>query len=291
MKLQKLGEFGLIDRIAKKTKKGKGVVLGIGDDCAVLEHTKDKYLLVTCDMLVEGVHFLLNKATPSQIGHKALGCGLSDIAAMGGVARYAVVSVGLPKKLSVEFVDNLYKGIKTLADKFKVSIVGGDTNKSDKLVLDITVIGEVKKDKLVKRSGAKIGDFIFVTGALGGSIRGKHLSFTPRLKEANYLVNNFKLNSMIDVSDGISSDLNHILKQSKVGARLFLDKIPLSKYAKSVNNALNDGEDFELLFTLPKQEAKRLLRSKPKGLVKFTHIGEIVKKGKGAIPAKGFRHF
>ena len=297
MKLKKLGETGLIERLAKYVK-------GIGDDCAVIRISKKRYLLITIDMLLEDVDFKLNEATPYQIGWKSLACGLSDIASMGGAAKYAVVSLGLPGKLSVEFVDGLYRGIKALAKRFDVEIVGGDTNASKKLVIDVAVLGFIQPDRLTLRSGAKPGDIICVTGVLGGSYKSKrHLTFVPRLNEARSLVKNFRITSMIDISDGLSTDLNHIAKESGVGACVYEELIPLSKDAKSVSAALNEGEDFELLFTMPLREAHRLAR---KGLgsngVKITQIGEILDKKIGVkiitsdgrvkdLKSKGFSHF
>ncbi|MFA5335037.1 MAG: thiamine-phosphate kinase, partial [Candidatus Omnitrophota bacterium] len=166
MKLKRLGETGLIERLAKYAK-------GIGDDCAVIRLSKKKSLLVTIDMLLEGADFRLKEASPYQIGWKSLACGLSDIAAMGGTAKYAVVSLGLPEKLTVEFVDEMYRGIRALAKKFNVDIVGGDTNSSAKLIVDVAVIGFTGQTPPVARSGAKKGDIICVTGSLGGSYKSK----------------------------------------------------------------------------------------------------------------------
>lgn len=237
MKLKNIGEFGLIDRIARRIKTDKSVIKGIGDDAAVLRWTKDKYLLATTDMLIEDRHF--RRTTPAQkVGWKALCCGVSDIAAMGGEPRWALVSCGLPKGLPLKYAGGIYAGIKRAAKKFGVNIVGGDTNASDKIILDVIILGEVKKKHLVLRSGAKAGDYIFVTGSLGGSLRGKHLDFTPRLKESRTLVRNFKINSMIDLSDGLSGDLGHILKHSNVGAIVYDYLIPLSPHL----NPLPKGE-------------------------------------------------
>ena len=304
MKLKNLGEAGFIERLAKNFKRGRDVVKGIGDDCAVIKISRKKYLLITIDMLLEDIDFKLKAATPYQIGWKSLACGLSDIASMGGIARYAVVSLGLPGRLSVEFIDELYRGIKTLARKFDVEIVGGDTNSSKKLVIDVALLGFTEPDKVALRSGARPGDIICVTGTLGGSYKSKrHLTFTPRLKEARYLVDNFKITSMIDISDGLSTDLNHIAKESGVGACIYEELIPVSKDAESVNAALNEGEDFELLFTLPLREARRLARKDLElNSVKITQIGEILDKKIGVriigrdgrvvdLKSKGFSHF
>ena len=304
MKLKRLGETGLIERLARNFKAGKDIVRGIGDDCAVIRISKKKYLLVTIDMLLEDVDFKLKDATAFQIGWKSLACGLSDIASMGGAAKYAVVSLGLPKKLSVEFIDEIYRGIKTLSKKFDIEIVGGDTNSSGKLVIDVAVLGFAEPDKVAFRSGARPGDIICVTGALGGSYRSKrHLTFTPRLKEARYLVNNFKITSMIDISDGLSTDLNHIAKASGVGACIYEELIPVSKGARGVNAALNEGEDFELLFTMPLAEARRLARKNLElNGARISQIGEMLDKKIGVkiiapdgrtkeLKPKGFSHF
>lgn len=301
MKLKNIGEFGLIEKIAKATKVDNTVIKGIGDDAAVLRWTDDKYLLATADMLIEDRHFL-RKSPPRKVGWKALCCGVSDIAAMGGVPKWALVSCGFPKDLNVRYVDGIYVGLKKAAKKFGVNIVGGDTNKSDRIILDVTVLGEVKKKNLVLRSGALAGDFIFVTGVLGGSIKGKHLNFMPRLKEAQALVKNFKVNAMIDLSDGLSSDLGHILKQSAAGAVVYDYLVPRSKKA-TLENALSDGEDFELLFTMSKKESFKLLAAKDRLFdVPVTRIGTITDRKFGAklidifgrkkdLIAKGFRHF
>lgn len=280
MRLNILGEVALIERLAKKIKVDKTVVKGVGDDCAVISLSKKKLLLLTIDMLIEGIHFKVKDATPFQIGWKSLACGISDIAAMGGIAKYAVVSLGLPKGLSVEFVDGIYDGINSLGRCFDVKIIGGDTNSSKVLVIDVAVLGFVEPNRLITRSGAKVGDIICVTGALGGSYKsGRHLKFVPRLKEARALVKNYKINSLIDLSDGLSTDLNHIAKESKVGACIYKELIPISKDASSFDAALNEGEDFELLFTLPVTEARRLATKKLSGIkLPITQIGEVVDK-------------
>ncbi len=304
MRLSALGEAGLIERLAKNFKAGRDIIKGIGDDCAVIRISKNKFLLATIDMLIEDVDFRLKDATPYQIGWKSLACGLSDIAAMGGVAKYAMISLGLPRKLSVEFIDGLYRGIKALAGKFDIEIVGGDTNSSNKLVIDVAVLGFTEPDRLATRSGARRGDIICVTGSLGGSYKSKrHLTFTPRLKEARCLVKNFRVNSMIDISDGLSTDLNHIAKESGLGARVYEELIPVSKDAKGINSALNEGEDFELLFTIPLSGARRFTGKDLRvNNVKVTPIGEMLGRPSGVkmigrdgikrdLKPKGFSHF
>ncbi|MFA5144227.1 MAG: thiamine-phosphate kinase [Candidatus Omnitrophota bacterium] len=301
--LKEIGEIGLIERIAKQSRCDRSVIKGIGDDTAVIKWTKDKYLLFTCDMMIEDVHFARRKATPFQIGWKALGRNISDIAAMGGVARYALVSIGLDPDLPLSFADGILEGINALAKKFKVNIVGGDTARSKKLVIDISLIGEVEKERLALRSGAKCGDAIFVTGFIGGSGKGKHLDFTPRLDAARALVKNFKVNSMIDVSDGLLLDLWRVLEASGAGAVVYEDLVPVSKDARSTAKAMTDGEDFELLFTLGAKEAERFMRSYLKKLdIPVSLIGEVVPKKYGyrligndwkekRITRKGYTHF
>jgi len=275
------------------------VVEGIGDDCAVLPFNRRYFLLLTCDMLIEGVDFT-HHDRPYLVGRKSLGCCLSDIAACGGIPRYAQVSLGLSGKMSVNRVRQLYQGIISQAKKFKVAIVGGDISQSGKLIIDIGLVGLVEKKNLVRRGGAKQGDIIFVSGKLGGSIYKRHLVFTPRIKEAQYLVKHYKLNSMIDISDGLVQDLGHILKQSNQGAILYQNLVPLNADLRSFNEALFMGEDFELLFTLAPSQARRLIKSKLKN--KFFPIGKITDKSQGLvlldqqsrkikIKFGGFRHF
>jgi len=298
MLITKIGEFGLIERFRKQIKTDTTVVKGSGDDCAVLKFNKDKYLLFTCDMLVEGVDFRPNER-PYLIGRKSVAVSISDIAACAGIPYYCLVSLGLSWKTSIDFADKLFKGMLDIAKKFKINIVGGDLSRAGQLVIDVSMLGMVEKKYLVLRNGAKVGDIIFVTGSLGGSIQGKHLKFTPRLKEARYLVKNFKVNSMIDISDGLAQDLGHILGQSKVGAIIYEDLIPRDKKARNLKEALCMGEDFELIFTLSPGEARKIYRQR---LVNFRPIGEIVDKRYGfsmiskkgrveVIIHKGYRHF
>jgi thiamine-monophosphate kinase len=297
MLIKTIGEFGLIRRIQKIVRTDPSVIRGIGDDCAVLPYTAGKFLLYTADMLVEGVDF--RKAEdPALVGRKAIGVSLSDIAACGGIARWCLVSLGLPRNTRVEKVDALYKGMNAIAKKYSVAIVGGDISVAPKLVLDVSMIGQVSRKKLVLRSGAQVHDIIFVTGEFGGSIKGKHLRFEPQLEAAAFLVNGFKPSSMIDSSDGLAQDLGHILDASKVGAVLYEDMIPLSRDAAGISDALGTGEDFELIFTLGIRKARQLMAASPL----FKPIGEIVSKKYGfsmidkqsrirKLSRQGYRHF
>jgi thiamine-monophosphate kinase len=298
MLISEIGEFGLIERIKRMIKTDSSVIKGIGDDCAVLRFDRDKYLLSTSDMIVEDVDFT-RKDEPYLIGRKSLAVSISDIAACAGNPRYAIISLGIPKYSTVKFVDRIIKGIVDLAKSYKINIVGGDLSRSSKLTIDVNVLGFVEKRYLVLRSGAKVGDIIFTSGKLGGSILGSHLKFTPRIKEARYLVNNFKINSMIDISDGLVQDLSHILKESKVGAVIYEALIPQSKQSRSLKDALYSGEDFELLFTVSRKEAGKILVKTQKI---FRPIGEIFDRKYGfrlmdkrnkerLVKPGGFRHF
>lgn len=292
MKNDKLNEFTLIDWMRKSCPCVLTVKKGIGDDTAVLPLSVSQDMLFTTDMSVQGVHFTKD-TLPLLIGRKALARNLSDIAAMGGVPTYAVVSLGLPKNTKATYVEQIYAGINKLAREFNVSIVGGDTVKSKRLVINIALLGKVIKGKAVLRSGAKAGDQIFVTGPLGGSLKsGRHLTFMPRLREVKRLLADFQPTAMIDVSDGLAGDLGHILIESGVGAFLEAKKIPLNRNA-DLKAALYDGEDFELLFTLSPKKS----RGCP-----YFWIGTITKdknqlslrdhRGKTRLlKAKGFTHF
>ena len=292
--LKTSGELGLITALKK-------FCTGIGDDTAVLPAGK-KDLLFTTDMLLEGRHFLLKKTRPYDIGWKAMAVNLSDIAAMGGRPRWAVVSLGAPASLSVKILTEIYRGMKAAASRFGTDIVGGDTNQSERLTIAVALVGEVEKGKALRRSGSKPGDWIFVSGRLGGSYASKkHLCFVPRLHEAAWLAKNFRVHAMMDLSDGLASDIRHICEESRVGAILNERALPCSR-GSSVRSALADGEDFELLFTVSSEEGARLLRkARPRGFPEFTHAGWIVrgkkvewlrKNGKlETLRLRGFEHF
>jgi len=290
MKLKDIGEISLIKGFAKTMRLDSSVVKGSGDDAAVIKWTRDNYLLMTCDMVIEGVHFKLPDASPFDIGWKAMARNISDIAAMGGIPRYALVSVAIDPEKPHNFARELVKGMNAAASRFKVNIVGGDMSKSKKLMIDISLAGEVERKNVVLRSGAKPGDIILVTGSIGGSGKGRHLNFIPRVKEAREIATRFKVNSMIDVSDGLVMDLWRILDQSHVGATLYQNAIPLSKDAGPFKKAISEGEDFELLFTMTARESKRFFKTYlGKMKTPVTLIGEITGKKNGykLINAKG----
>ena len=288
----------MIERIAGKLATDKSVICGVGDDAAVISYTKDKYLLLTTDMLIEGVHFRRRDATFAQIGRKALAVNISDIAAMGGIPKYAVISAGFPKELRLRAVDDIMRGITTLGKDYGINIVGGDTVRANKIVLCVSLVGEVKKRDLTLRSGAKAGDLIFVTGSLGGTRGLKQFNFIPRVKEAQNIIKSFRPTALIDISDGLASDLQRIAQASKVGAVIFEQLIPVSRGA-SIQSALYDGEDFELLFIISLDSARKFYK---RGRFPITCIGKIVEKKRGLtiidkkakahpLKQKAFKHF
>jgi len=266
-----MNEFELIARLAKSLPTNQNVVTGAGDDCAVLDlGVPDQLFLFKTDAVVEGIHFKKD-SPPEKIGHKALARCLSDIAAMAGIPTAALVTIGLPENFEPEFVEKIYGGMNALAQKHGVAIAGGETTiNPERIFISIALLGTVGREKQILRSGAKAGDAIFVTGELGGSLAGKHLEFDPRLHEARWLVENFPIHAMIDLSDGLAGDLRHLLKSSRVGAELLKSAIPISRAAKETARknpftklpfiaALTDGEDFELLFTVASSDAVKLL--------------------------------
>lgn len=287
-----LGEFGLIRRLAKHFSPAKAIV-GIGDDCAVLPcGDRKKYLLYTCDPVVEGIHFT-PRTPPRRVGWKAMARNLSDIAAMGGLPRWAVVSIGLRPNTRVRYVEQCYDGLQSAAARFGCAIVGGDTThvKHEQFIV-VTLIGEVEKSKLVLRSGSKVGDAVFVTGKLGGSLRGKHLTFIPRITEARWLVEHFSIHAMIDLSDGLTGDLQRLVEAGNVGFEINSRQIPANH---SLRAALTDGEDFELLFTVSSRDASRLMRRWPFRL-SLSKIGSASKRNVVLLDgqplnAQGYDHF
>lgn len=324
-----MDEFAFIEHLRKKVPASRKVCVGIGDDAAALSISKGKQLVVSTDVIVENVDFKIKKGvrphfpikgpdpflSPEIIGRKALAVNLSDIAAMGAKPTAFVISVGKPSYATASWLKRFYKGLLTLARQYGVICIGGDFSKSKEFFVSITIFGEALPHQIVKRSGARQGDWIGVTGALGGSRLRHHYDFTPRIREGLFLSSNITPTAMIDISDGLVQDLSHILKASKVGAVLDLDKIPVSSDAekmarrnvsKALERALSDGEDFELLFTVSSREKRVLEKQWKKRFprVPLTWIGKIEgkvpvicwrRKGK-AVPApklsqKGFSHF
>ncbi|MFA5097444.1 MAG: thiamine-phosphate kinase [Candidatus Margulisiibacteriota bacterium] len=292
MELLKLGEFGLIAAIRGQIH-GKqcreGVLAGIGDDAAVLKLSEGKLLVAAADTLVEKVHFDLSYYSYFDLGWKSLAVNLSDIAAMGADPKWALVSIGLPKRTKVKNVIRFYKGMKALGGKYGVSIVGGDTVSSpNRLYVSITLLGEVLRKRMVLRKGAKEGDLILATGSLGGALPGrniKHLRPEPRVREGRIIANG-GATSMIDSSDGLSRSLAELCKASGKGALLFEGLIPRAKKA-SLKEALHGGEDYELVFTCPKRRAGAIIKELAK-LSKASVIGRMTNnKGRVVLSCAG----
>ena len=287
------GEFEFIDWVRSQAKGHPRVPLGIGDDAAVLRFPQASDCLVAVDTLMEGVHFNFPEISAADIGRKALAVNLSDIAAMAGIPLAAVIGCVFNRKHGEEFARELQAGLLSLADEFEVALIGGDTNTWDgPCVVSVTVLGEATEKGPVRRDGAKVGDWILVTGSLGGSLAEKHFGFTPRVREALDLHQAAELHSMIDVSDGLAADLYHILDESRVGAVVNADQIPISESAQNANDnrtplehALGDGEDFELLFTVSPEEGERLLEHPPIS-IPISKIGEIVEAGRFELIAE-----
>jgi thiamine-monophosphate kinase len=309
-----MNEFELISRLTRSLPTNPLVVVGAGDDCAVLDAgVPDRLLLFKTDAVVEGVHFTPETA-PEKIGHKALGRCLSDIAAMAGTPAAALVTIALPRTFDPGFVEAIYTGMTDLARRYGVAIVGGETTTNPGgTLISVAMLGFVPRGKGVLRSGAEAGDAIFVTGELGGSLGGKHLEFEPRVAEAQWLAQHFTIHALLDVSDGLAGDLRHILAASHVGAELNAASIPVSREARRAAKAsssakapllaaLSDGEDFELLFTVASRDAVPLLDAWRKQFPKLplTCIGKIKagegitirdKQGVGPLTAHGYVHF
>jgi len=284
----------------------EGVIVGFGDDAAVLDAGGP--FAAACDILVEGVHYDPRETRPAQIGAKAVNRNLSDMAAMGLEPRWLLLSAAVPPGTPEASLKEMVLAMKAAAARFGAVLVGGDTVRSSgPLVLDVTVLGPTGELAPVLRSGAAPGDRILVTGELGGSILGRHLSFTPRVKEGLFLNRRHRPSAMIDVSDGLERDLFRILDASSAGAVLEGDAIPVSGAARTLAartgreplaHALTDGEDFELLFTLPAVKAGALLDD-PDRFFPVTDIGSIVSAGKRviriggqeeALEGEGFEH-
>jgi thiamine-monophosphate kinase len=278
-------ETQLVKYFAKKSKLSAAKFpIGIGDDMAQIKLRKKDSVLITTDMLLDGTHFDTKKTTLEKIGYKSMAASLSDCAAMATIPLAAVVSVALPRNFGAKNLKKLHAGIISAAKKYNCPLIGGDMTSWNKplagstsslLAVSVSMLSTPGKTKPVRRSTAKVGDVICVTGNLGGSLVKKHLEFQPRIKEA-LAIARAGANSMMDISDGLSTDLNHICRLSKKGAILDAAKIPVSKDAKTLQNALNDGEDFELLFTIPFKSFERLKKNW-KFKTRLTAIGKIIK--------------
>jgi thiamine-monophosphate kinase len=260
-------EFELIAAIRQRASVHPPVMLGIGDDAAVLAPTPGKLQVVTTDLLTEGVDFRWPEASAWQIGRKVVLVNLSDIAAMGAWPVAAWVASALPADRGEGFAREFHAGVLAAAEEFGVTLAGGDTNTwPQPFVVAMTVLGEVLADRPVLRSGAQAGDWVVVTGAFGGSLLGRHLEPAPRLREVRRMVELAEVHALIDVSDGLAADLHHLLEESRVGATIVAADVPVHADAfrmgdgiSPLEHALSDGEDFELIATLAPEQARRLL--------------------------------
>jgi thiamine-monophosphate kinase len=307
-------EFDLIARLTPGLATNASVVAAAGDDCAVLDlGIPGKWALFKTDAVVEGIHFT-SDAPPERIGHKALARCLSDIAAMGGLPNSALITLALPPQFDLSRVEKIYEGLNATARRYGVAVVGGETSTNpERMLISIALLGTVEADRCFLRSGAKAGDALFVTGELGGSLMGRHLEFEPRLAEARWLAGHCAVHAMIDLSDGLAGDLRHLLQASRVGAELLSTAIPISRAAKARKKAessskspllaaLTDGEDFELLFTVPAKQAVALHDAWKKQFpdLRLSCIGKITaepglrlrdKHGVKPLTVHGYTHF
>lgn len=320
MKMQQLGEFGLIDRIRKMTSVPDPSWVGIGDDCAVIPLSPEtggapaSDLLVSTDMLVEGTHFLMEDISPRQLGWKSAAVNISDIAAMGGKPIATFLSLALPKTLPEQWMQEFMEGYNEISEKYGAALLGGDTTCSpDRICINVAVLGTCPRGKARLRSAARPGDLVCVTGTLGDSAAGlrlilggqkgaaprlmdRHYTPTPRVEEGLALSCLPGVHAMMDISDGVGSDLRHILDESGVGARIDTGKLPISKELQALCSekgwdprelALCGGEDYELLFTMDPQETPD---------IPYTVIGEITANPTvtwegGSRDYMGYKHF
>jgi thiamine-monophosphate kinase len=327
MKLNRLGEFGLIEKIAHATPKGRGVRVGIGDDAAWVT-SKSGSCLITADLLLEGVHFDLRQTSLFALGHKTLAVNLSDIAAMGGIAAFFVLSLGIPVNFKSQDIEEFYRGVKSLSVKSGVALVGGDISAAQSLIISACVIGHAPY-RPVRRRGARIGHDIYITGSLGDSglalkllksssmqPPGKALAYllrrhnkpAPRLGAGLLLAKEGLATAMIDVSDGLLQDLGHICHASRVGAVIWEETLPLSPaYRALAGNdgtryALMGGEDYELLFCARRRDRSHIENLEKQAQVPITRIGRCTLASEGikvlnpagklrALRTKGYDHF
>lgn len=327
--LKDIGEFELISRIRRWFKiSNPSLIRGIGDDSAVIELGK-KVLLITTDILIEDIHFNPAWIDPFNLGKKSLYVNLSDIAAMGGKPRHFLISLGVPKSISISYISSFYRGLKYGAKMFNVDLIGGDTSLSKNITINICLLGEADKGDVIFRKGARPEDDIYVSGTLGDSALGleilkreglngkanalikRHLSPIPRVELGMEIGKKHLATSMIDISDGLLIDLQHILEESNVGAQIWEERIPVSGfYRRCINNYSNDfyrfaktgGEDYELLFTVPPRLRSKVLELSHSINTPITRIGKILPRKDGLYLIKkdgtkiypkelGFEHF
>src|SRR6059058_4537704 len=275
MKLREIGEDRLLGRLLSDLPLAKVVVHGLGDDCAVVE-TRDhrNFFVLKTDCVVAGVHFL-ETAKASDVGWKAMMRPLSDFAATSAVPQFALITLIAPEQAKVEWMEELYRGLRRAAKRFKVSIVGGETSStSGPVAISVSVVGFVERGRCVSRRGGNVGDDLFVTGRLGGATKRKHLQFVPRIAESRWLTKNFSIHAMMDLSDGLGVDLPRLARASKVGFKIEMETLPLNRGIR-INDAIFEGEDYELLFAISPRDSARLQKGWRKKFPKLplTRIG------------------
>jgi thiamine-monophosphate kinase len=295
VKVAHLGEAQIIREFARGLRQRNDVRAGIGDDCAVIgTRNAATWQLWKVDAVIEEIHFRPD-ADLRRVGWKAVCRAVSDIAAMGGMPTHALVTAALSREMEFSDVKALAAGIRRACAHFDVTLVGGETARSPgPLFINVALTGMVERTRCVLRSGGTPGDVLYVTGRLGGSLKGKHLNFMPRLKEARWLVTHFAINAMIDLSDGLAADLPRLAIASQCGFTLDQKAIPRNR-GSSLEDALNDGEDYELLFATSRRTAKKLenaWRAKFPNLP-LTCVGALTPKAQGTtkIAARGYDHF
>jgi thiamine-monophosphate kinase len=295
MKLREIGEDRLLNLLLPDLPLAKAVVSGPGDDCAVVK-TRDRlnFLVLKTDCVVAGVHFLAT-ANALDVGWKAMMRPLSDFASTSAVPQFALITLIAPEQTKVEWVDELYRGLRRAAKRFKVSIVGGETSGiPGPVAISVSVVGFVERDRCVSRRGGKVGDDLFVTGRLGDALKRKHLQFVPRIAESRWLTKNFSIHAMMDLSDGLGADLPRLARASRVGFAIAMENLPLARGAK-IDDAISEGEDYELLFAISPRDRSRLEREWRKKFRKLplTRIGSLSRlstKTNQLLP-RGYVHF
>ena len=297
MKLGALGEDRLLNKILLHLPHGRErkVFAGSADDCAIVEISgSKKYLVLKTDCVVEGVHFLRG-TNPSDVGWKAMMRPLSDFAAASALPQFALITLIAPPETKAAWVLGLYRGLRRAGSRFQVSIVGGETsNTPGPISVSVTVIGFIEKSRGASRRGGKPGDDLFVTGRLGGALKQKHLKFIPRIVESRWLTKNFSIHAMMDLSDGLGADLPRLARASKVGFDIKLENLPVAG-GTTIDNAISEGEDYELLFAVSPRNRNSLERQWRRKFPKLllTRIGSLNHKSHLAnrkLP-RGYVHF
>jgi thiamine-monophosphate kinase len=290
-----LGEDRLLHQLLPRLSLAKGVVNRPGDDCALVEiFDHPNFLVLKTDCIVAGVHFLPT-ANAVDVGWKAMMRPLSDFAATSAVPQFALITLIAPEQTKVEWVRRLYRGLGRAAKRFKVGIVGGEMSSTPgPTAISVSVVGFVERDRCVSRRGGKAEDDLFVTGRLGGAVKQKHLHFIPRIVESRWLTRNFPIHAMMDLSDGLGADLPRLAKASRVGFAIEMENLPLTRGA-TIDNAISEGEDYELLFAISPRERNHLEREWRKKFRKLplTRIGRLNPKSKirnQKLPG-GYVHF